>query len=126
MAVGFAARREWIAANPGKVARKKARRIVRRALRKLGSLPTAPADQLAREGLQAGAGPLLEGKAEALTAEDVLRALGDAPVDAAAIRECFRRTDGERFGARTDGDMTPPAQAALIAALRELDQRLCD
>ena len=126
-AVGVAARREWLAANPRKVARARGRRAARRARRRLARLDGAAADRAAAEGLRAAAAPLLEGADAALIAEDVVRALGEDAPEADAIRACFRRLEGERFGGAPAGTPGPdPAgRAALAAALLRMEERLC-
>jgi hypothetical protein len=128
--LAVAARREWVARHPGRVARARARREVSRSLRRLRQAERA-ADasahaRAATDGLRAGAAPLLSGQAEALTAEDVLRAAGwDEVPRIEAVRAAFRASDGPRFGGRsTDGCLRH--HAALEGALRELGRRLCD
>jgi hypothetical protein len=123
-AVALAARREWALANPRAVARAKARRAARRARRRLARCDTGTVDRIAADGLRAAAAPLLDGRDVALTAEDVIRALGDTPASP-VIRDCFRRLDGGRFGGAAPGT-GEPARAVLIAALLELERRLCD
>jgi len=129
-ALSIAARREWVARHPGRVARARARRAVARALRLLARAERA-ADggghaRAAVDGLRAGAAPLLSGEASALTAEDVLRAAGgEAGTMAEAVRAAFRAADGERFGGRTPaGSLTH--HRALTKALFGLRRRLCD
>ncbi|MFN7341017.1 MAG: hypothetical protein ACK5VI_08080 [Opitutia bacterium] len=128
--LAVAARREWVARNPGRVARARARREVARALSRLRRAErAADAEAHARqavEGLRAGAAPLLSGQAGALTAEDVLRAAGWADgARAEAVRAAFRCADGSRFGGRSpSGSLIH--HAALAQGLAELRQRLCD
>ncbi len=124
--VALAARREWVAAHPREVARARGRRAARKARRRLARGAGDASDRVAADGLRAAAAPLLEGRDVALTAEDVIRALGDE-TSATAVRDCFRRLDGGRFGAATAA-AEPPASArdALIAALLRLERRLCD
>ena len=125
--VAVAAHREWVAAHPREVARARGRRAARRARRRLRRCPEPSADATAAEGLRAAAAPLLEGESRALTAEDILRALGDAPADAEAVRRCFRRLDGARFGgAASPGGPSAVEREALAAALLALERRLCD
>jgi hypothetical protein len=125
--VAVAARREWVAAHPREVARARGRRAARRARRRLRRCPEASVDATAAEGLRSSAAPLVEGEARAMTAEDVLRALGDAPADAEAIRRCFRRIDGSRFGgAPMTAVRAASDREALAAALLALEGRLCD
>ena len=124
--VALAARREWVAAHPREVARARGRRAARKARRRLARCPDAALDRVAADGLRAAAAPLLEGRDVALTAEDVIRALGDEAM-APAVRDCFRRLDGGRFGAATAAAVAPTsARAPLIAALLHLERRLCD
>lgn len=128
--LAVAARREWAARNPGRLARSRARRTVGRALSRLRGAERAADGEaharIATEALRAGAAPLLSGQAEALTAEDVLRAAGwsDA-ARAEAVRAAFRALDGPRFGGKP-APGTLPHHAALAGCLRELRQRLCD
>jgi len=128
--LAFAARREWVARNPDRVARARARREVARALAGLRRAErAADAETHARratEGLRAGAAPLLSGEAGALTAEDVLRATGWTEAGRAeAVRAAFRAADGPRFGARSPS-VSLNHHAALAEGLAELRQRLCD
>jgi len=130
MGLSVAARREWVVRHPDRVARSRARRKVARALSELQRGATAQdATAHARaavEGLRAGAAPLLEGQAEALTAEDVLRATGwRSTTWAEAIRASFQAADGPRFGGRNPA-ASLPHHRALNEALRELRRRLCD
>jgi len=130
MGLSVAARREWVARHPDRVARSRARRKVARALAELNRGATAQdASAHARaavEGLRAGAAPLLEGQAEALTAEDVLRATGwRSTTWAEATRASFQAADGPRFGGRNPASSLPHHRA-LTEALRELRRRLCD
>lgn len=125
-----AARREWVARNPGRVARARARREVARALVRLRRAARAgDAEGHARaavEGLRAAAAPLLAGQSEALTAEDVRRATRwEDPARVAAVRAAFDRADGIRFGGRPTADSLSH-HAALAEGLRELRRRLCD
>lgn len=124
--VAVAARREWVAAHPREVARARGRRAARRARRRLARCAGSAIDRVAADGLRAAAAPLLEGRDVALTAEDVIRALGDGAM-APAVRDCFRRLDGGRFGANPVAAEPPPsARAALITTLLHLERRLCD
>ncbi len=128
--LAVAARREWVARNPGRVARARARREVARALSRLRRAErAADAETHARAavgGLRAGAAPLLAGQAEALTAEDVLRAAGwTEAARAEAVRSAFRCADGSRFGGRA-APGTLIHHAALAQGLAELRRRLCD
>lgn len=128
--LAVAARREWVARHPGRVARARARRGLARALGRLRRAERAADEvahaRIAAEALRAGAAPLLEGQAEALTAEDVIRAAGwaDAP-RTEAVRAAFRAADGPRFGGRP-APGTLVHHQALAAGLRELRRRLCD
>ncbi len=124
--VAIAARREWVAAHPREVARARGRRAARRARRRLARCEEGEVDRLAAEGLRAAAAPLLQGREVALTAEDIIRALGEDG-SSAAIRDSFRRLDGGRFGAK-ESETRPPAaaRAALLTALLKLERRLCD
>lgn len=128
--LAVAARREWVARHPGRVARARARREVARALARLRRAEQAADGEAhalhAVDGLRAGAAPLLSGQSEALTAEDVLRATAWAePGRAEAVRAAFRAADGSRFGGRA-APSTLTHHAALAQGLAELRQRLCD
>ncbi len=124
--VALAARREWVAAHPREIARARGRRAARRARRRLARCREEQVDAVAAEGLRAAAAPLLEGRDLALTAEDVIRAMGGEPAEAGAIRACFRRRDGGRFGGAPGA--APPAadRTALVSALLAIERRLCD
>lgn len=124
-AVGWAARREWVAANPERMARARGRRAVARTLRRLRRIPLNHMDASVVEGLRQGAAPLLQGYHPALTAEDILRVLGADSPHAAAIRACFQRNDAGRFGGSPTAPALPQAREALASALRELHRRLC-
>lgn len=124
--VALAARREWVAAHPGAIARARGRRAARRARRRLARCAEEQVDAVAAEGLRAAAAPLLEGRDLALTAEDVIRALDGNPPEAGAIRACFRRRDGGRFGGAPSEKAPAADRAALISALLGLERRLCD
>lgn len=128
--LALAARREWVARNPGRVARARARREVARALARLRRAErSADGDahgRIAAEALGIGAAPLLSGHAGALTAEDVLRAAGWTDgARSEAVRAAFRSADGPRFGGRA-APGTLIHHGALAGCLRELRERLCD